>query len=105
MDVAEPLARVYLDIIIQLEEMVAQLHHSTPSCTLVASRLGWDPYPLCAVGLLPRFTSHGTAPLAPFALDVIRGSLYPHTYVHQRFIMAPFAPLQVTNTPFPGIAD
>ncbi len=55
MDVAEPLPRVYLD---RIQEMVAPLHHLTPCCTLFAPRLGWDPYPICGVGLLPRFTSY-----------------------------------------------
>ncbi len=91
MDGAEPLPRVYLNII---QEMVAPLHHLTPCCTLVAPSLGWDPYQLCSVGLLPRSTSNCAALLAPSALDEVCGSLYLHSHAHHRFIMpSPWSPI------------
>ena len=69
-DVAEPLTRVYLDII---KEMVTPLHELTPSCTLVAPGPGWGPHPVCAVGLFPPSTSLGAVPLAPYHLDMLCG--------------------------------
>jgi len=83
MDVAEPLPSVHLDII---QEIVATLHHLTPSCTLVAPHLRWDPYLLCTLGLFPPSTSRCAAPQPPYARDAVCGHLSPHTHAHQRFI-------------------
>ena len=48
MEVAEPLPRVYLDII---QEMVAIPHHLTPCCTIVAPFLRWGPRLMCTIVL------------------------------------------------------
>ena len=99
MDVAEPLPRVYLDM---FQKMVSPIHHFTPCCTLVAPRLGWDPHPLCTVGLLPL---HKPMRCAAFPIRARCGlwpSVHPSTRAPAIHFVAPGV-TQRLNSGIPGL--